>query len=200
MAGVDAIAVTSRAIVGLLEDGRPTEFDRARFRVFQAADMVEARDGFSEGVSLYLYRVSFNATRRYLPSRRDPITGFRRRPAVSLDLHFLLTAWAPDAGQQQRLLGWCVRTLEDTPILPAGFLNRFGPNRTDVFDASETVEIVGDNLSLQDIFNIWEVAKHRQQPSVSYVARQVTIDSSSELIEGPPVQIREADTGTWTTN
>ena len=139
-----------------------------------------------------------------MPPRRDPIKGTRRRPPVPLDLHFLLTAWAADAGQQQRLLGWAVRTLEDTPILPAGFLNRFAPGGQNVFEPSETVELVGETLTLQDLENIWEVAKARQQPSLGYVARQVAIDSTLgftegrpiEFTDGRPVQTREFGTGT----
>ena len=204
MAGFEAIAVTSRAILGVIEDARPADFERARFRLFQSVDMDSPREGFAEGISLYLYRVTFNTTRRNMPPRRDPITGNRRRPPVPLDLHFLLTAWAPDAGQQQRLLGWAVRTLEDTPILPAGFLNRFAPGGQDVFEPSETVELVGETLTLQDLENIWEVAKARQQPSLGYVARQVAIDSTLgstegrpvEFTDGRPVQTREFGTGT----
>jgi Pvc16 N-terminal domain len=195
LAGFDAIAVTSRAIIGLLEDARPASFEHAQFRLFQTVDMTEPRDGFTEGVSLYLYSVTFNTTRRNMPPRRDPLTGLRRRPPVPLDLHFLLTAWAANAGQQQRLLGWAIRMLEDTPILPPGFLNRFGPPGVDVFDESETVEVVGETLSLQDMYDIWQVAQSHQQPSLGYVARQVSIDSTVEMSDAAPVQTREFDSG-----
>jgi hypothetical protein len=200
MAGFDAIAVTSQAILGLLEDARPTDFERTRFRLFQTVDLSDSRDGFTEGISLYLYSVTFNTTRRNMPPRRDPLTGVRRRPPVPLDLHFLLTAWAGDAGQQQRLLGWAIRMIEDTPILPAGFLNRFGPSGTDVFDLSETVEVVGETLSLQDMYDIWQVAQSRQQPSVGYVARQVAIDSTFDLTDPAPAQTRESGMGVLVSN
>ena len=200
MAGFNAISVTSQAILGLLEDARPTDFERARFRLFQSVDLTESRDGFTEGISLYLYSVTFNTTRRNMPPRRDPLTGVRRRPPVPLDLHFLLTAWAADAAQQQRLLGWAVRMIEDTPILPAGFLNRFGPAGTDVFDPSETVEVVGETLSLQDMYDIWQVAQSRQQPSLGYVARQVAIDSIFDLTEAAPAQTRESGIGLLVSN
>ena len=90
MAGFEAIAVTSRAILGVIEDARLADFERARFRLFQSVDMDSPREGFAEGISLYLYRVTFNTTRRNMPPRRDPIKGTRRRPPVPLDLHFLL--------------------------------------------------------------------------------------------------------------
>jgi len=61
--------------------------------------------------------------RRLGARRRDPV-GRRYRPSTPLDLWYLLTAWSSEAEEQQRLLGWAIRTLEETPILPAGFLNR----------------------------------------------------------------------------
>jgi hypothetical protein len=70
LAGFEAIAVTSRAILGVIEDARLAEFERARFRLFQSMDMDSPREGFTEGISLYLYRVTFNTTRRNMPPRR----------------------------------------------------------------------------------------------------------------------------------
>ena len=89
-------------------------------------------------------------------------------------------------------------------------MNRFAPGGQDVFEPSETVELVGETLTLQDLENIWEVAKARQQPSLGYVARQVAIDSTLgftddrgsaegrpvEFTDGRPVQTREFGTGT----
>jgi hypothetical protein len=190
MATFQAIGVTSKAILGLLEDACPRElFQRAQFQLYQAEHFEKPPVPMNEGVSLYLYRVAFNTNRRNMPPRRDP-TGKRFRPPTPLDLWYLLTAWAGDAERQQWLLGWAIRTLEETPILPSGFLNRFGSDGVDVFDATETVELVGDQVSLQDMVNIWEVAKAKQQPSIAYVARLVAIDSTVEMIEAKPVQTR----------
>jgi vancomycin resistance protein YoaR len=67
--------------------------------------------------------------------------------------------------------------------------------REDTFRSAEKVELVGENRELQDLVNIWEVAKTRQQPSAIYVARHVLIDSDVELSEGQPVQTRVLATG-----
>jgi hypothetical protein len=40
---------------------------------------------------------------------------------------------------------------------------------------------------------IWEIAKSNQQPSVSYIARMVFLDSETELTEAAPVQTRGFD-------
>ena len=85
-----------------------------------------------------------------------------------------------------------MRTLEDTPILPAGILNTQIPG---VFDPDETVEIVVGQLSQEEMFNIWDVLPISYQISVPYIARIVRIDSLLDQREGRPVLTRELDFG-----
>lgn len=196
MASIQAIGVIGIAIRNLLREGCPREvFHGAAFQLAQAANLLNSP--FSGlGVSVYLYRVAFNGTRRNLRPR-PPRNGVRFKAPVPLDLHFLLTAWGRQPEQQWALLAWVVRTLEDTPSLSAGFLNQnagsddTGPHA--VFGPDEDIDLVGESLSLQDMVSVWEVAKGNQQPSVSYVARSVLIDSSIELHEHAPVQTRAFD-------
>ena len=146
MATYNAIAATSRAILGLLEGACPKpEFDGALFELYQARSFQNA---MPEGVSLYLYRVS-TSSRRNLPSRTGP-NGEHYRPPLPLDLYYLLTAWARTAEKQQALLGFCIRLLGDTPILPAGLLNHFGPE-PETFQPNESVELIFEPASLQDL-------------------------------------------------
>jgi hypothetical protein len=192
MASYHAIAAVGQAILGLLDDACPRdEFPAAQFALFQAADFQNPQ--LKEGISLYLYRVIVNGTQRNRPARVGP-DGRRYRPSLPLDLHYLLTPWAGTAVRQQRMLGWCMRLLEDMAILPAGLLNHPGPE-PDTFLASETVELVCEPISLQDMANIWEAFKNSLQLSAAYVARLVLIDSTLELGEGPPVQTRVFNAG-----
>jgi hypothetical protein len=186
MATYPAIAATSEAILGLLRSAAVgSEFDGVTFDHYQSGDF---ESPMTVGVSLYLYRVSVSPNRN-LPPRlgRD---GRRYRPPLPVDLHYLVIAWADDAIKQQRLLGFAVRTLEDTPILPAGVLNQHGPE-TDVFRPEETVELVWEALSVQDISEIWDVAQTKEQPSATYVARMVEIESPVALPDAGTVQTRE---------
>jgi hypothetical protein len=186
MARYPAIAATSEALLGLLESATAgTEFSGMSFEHYQATDF---QTPMKAGVSLFLHRVTVNPNRNLSP-RRDA-DGRRYRAAIPVDLHYLLTAWADDAVKQQRLLGFAVRTVEDTPILPAGLLNHFGPE-PDVFRPEETVEVVWEAVSVQDLSDIWKVAQTKAQPSATYAARMVAIESSRPLEEGPPVQTRE---------
>jgi Pvc16 N-terminal domain len=185
MATYHAIAATGEAIIALLRAACPKpEFANAQFVLYQASDFQNPMD---EGISLYLYRISVNTTIRNRRPRLGP-DGRRYPPSFPVDLHYLLTPWAKTAGRQQRLLGWAVRALEDTPILPRGLLNH-GPD-SETFLPNETVELVCDILSLQDIVNIWDAFKPNLQVSMPYVARMIAIDSTVELSEAPFVQTR----------
>ncbi|MFD9100215.1 DUF4255 domain-containing protein [Streptomyces virginiae] len=178
MATFAGIAATSKAILGLLERAaaEEPEFAPAVFSIFTSADL-QRPPGERLGVSLYLYHVAVNPSRRGAPGRVDA-SGVRRSAPLPLDLRYLLTAWAKDAATQQRLLGWCVRVLQDTPTLPTGVLNSHEPH--EVFLPGETVDLVWENLSQQDVFDIWEVARANQQPSAAYLARTVELDSVVE--------------------
>jgi len=186
MAGYPAIAAAGQAIIGLLSAAAPgTEFATASFLLASSADLQKAPSE-KPIATLYLYRVVVNTTRRNLPSRRDA-DGRLRHPAIPVDLHYLLVAWSKDAVTQHRLLGWCIRTLQDTPTLGAGFLNQYGPD-TDVFRSDETIELIWETLTRQEMADAWEVAKANQQPSASYIARIIEIESRVDVHEYPPVQ------------
>jgi hypothetical protein len=187
MARYPAIAATSQAMISLFEGAAVgTEFANADFALASAADL-QKPPGERAIATLYLYRVAVDGNRRNQAPRRSP-DGRLRMPPIPIDLHYLLTAWSKEAKTQHRLLGWCIRVLQDNPTLVAGVLNQFGPDKGDVFRAEETVELVLENLTRQEMADSWEVAKANQQPSVSYMARIVEIESEVQIGEFPPVQ------------
>ena len=192
MASILAIAATGLAIRRLLEDTCPRDlFPDADFKLLQAADF-EKTAYLKEGISIYLYMIGANPSRRNLPPRMS-IAGRRYRPSLPVDLHFLITSWSSDAELQLRMLGWAMRALEDTPIFPAGLLNA-NTFETDIFFPEEAVELIFNPLSLQDMGLLWENLKTvKLMPSVTYVARMILIDSSIEITEAGPVQTRIFD-------
>lgn len=188
MAKAQAIAVTGQAVLGLLADNIPkSEFANARFELYQTANFNVSP--MEEGISLFLYRVEINSSLRNLPIKTG-LDGITRRPPLPLDLYYLLTVWAKDAVKQQRILGWAMRTLEDSPILSAGRLNHFG-TEAEVFQPNETVEIIFQTMSLQDMSNLWSAFKVSLPMSVAYVARVIGIDSTISAEESAPVQTRQ---------
>jgi hypothetical protein len=188
MATYNAIAVTGQTILGLLASECPPEHSGAQFELYQPNNFLTPME---EGISLYLYRVTVNTTRRNLPMRTES-NGKRFRPALPVDLYYMLTPWAKTAAKQQRLLGWAMRVLEDMPILPVNLLNRYGEPET--FRANESVELVCEPISVQDMINIWDVFKPHQQLSVTYVARLIMLDSDVEHAERL-VQARGVEAG-----
>ena len=193
MAKHQAIAAAGQAILGLLSDARPRpEFEAARFDLYQLKDF---NNGMDEGVSLFLYRVAVNGARRNMPPTLSP-EGKRLRPPLPLDLYYLLTAWAKTAAKQQRLLGWAVRALQDVAVLPASFLNDYAPE-PEVFRPNESVEVIFDQLTLQDMNNLWGAAKVTPPLSVAYCVRMIAVESEVEVAEGgnAAVQTRAFDFG-----
>lgn len=189
MATYHAIAATGRALLDLLREACPkSEFPNAQFDFLP---IVESKKVFDEGITLYLYRVGANPTRRNVPPRPQP-DGRVFLPAVALDLYYLITAWAQDAEQQHRLLGWTMRALDDTPILPAGLLNSVMAEH-DIFHPEETVELIFEPLSLADMATLWENLRPKGQLSVTYVARMVCLESKVERTLAREVQTREFD-------
>lgn len=191
MATFQAIAATGQAMLGLLADAVPKpEFANAQFELYQVGNL---NNPMEEGISLYLYRLAVNGNRRNMP----PVTGLdgrRYRPPIPLDLHFLLSAWARSPAKQQRLLGWAIRMFEDVPILPTGLLNNYGPE-PEIFQPGETVEIILESLTLQDLNNLWSATKAMPPLSVGYVARMIGISSMLPLTEATEVQTREFKSG-----
>lgn len=191
MASHRAIAATSRAILGLVEEHCPrAALINPDFKLYHPLHFATP---MSEGFSLCLYRLAVNTGLRNRPPRRTP-EGRCYQPSLPVDLHYLLTPWAADPERQQRLLGWSARFFEDMAVLPAGVLNRH-LRETETFRAGESVEIASDPLPLGDHLNLWDKLKPQLQPSLTYVARVVLIDSEVEITEAGPVQTRQFDMG-----
>jgi hypothetical protein len=191
MGTFQAIAATGQAMLGLLSDAVPRDqFPNAQFELYQMSNFQQPME---EGISLFLYRIAANTSRRNLPPTTGP-DGRRFRPPIPVDLYYVATAWAPTAVRQQRLLGWAIRMFEDVPVLPTGLLNNYGPE-PEIFKQGETVEIILDSLTLQDLNNFWGVSKSSLQLSVGYIARMLHIQSSMPITEYAEVQTREFGLG-----
>jgi hypothetical protein len=192
MASYRAIGATCEAIIRLLQQSwQPALFDNTplQFRVYGTDDFTE--QPVQAGVSLFLYRVAVSPIQRTSPGKPRP-DGTLRRHQLPLELYFILTPWAQEPSLEQEILGWMMRTIEDTPILSAGILNTLLP---DVFAAEETVEIVHGQLTNEEMFRIWDVLPGDYRISVPYMARTVRIDSELELPEAKPVLTKDFEFG-----
>jgi hypothetical protein len=191
MASPYAIAAVGKAILALLAGACPKpEFAGAEFELYQAKNFLAPME---EGIALYLHRVTPANNIRNMPPRIAP-DGRRYRPSLPIDIHFLLIPYARDAFKQQRLLGWAMRTIEDTPILHDSFLNQYGPE-PDTFREGEHVDAIIETIAYQDLGSIWDVAKPSIQPAVPYVVRMLSLDSQLDMTEAGLVQTRVFDAG-----
>jgi hypothetical protein len=189
MATHRGIESTCQAVVEILRDNYdPEAFNRdLEFRVMSAGGF---ESGLTAGVSLFVYRVIVGDTPR-TPAGRRSESGVRLQPQLPVDVHFILTAWAPDASLQQGITGWMMRTMDDHRVLPPGLLNRMAPG---VFRDDETVEVLDGELVSEDLFRLWELlGSVTYQLSVPYVARNVRLESERELPAAVLVRDRVLD-------
>jgi len=190
MASYKAIASACEVIVRLLRSSYdPAQFNGATldFQVYVAEDFTKPMD---EGVSVFLYRIYHNGNNRTPAGRMLP-DGRRQSTKLPVDLHFLLTAWAKKASLQHEIAGWMMRVMEDNASIPASVLNAYQP---DVFSSDEGVEIALTELSVEDMFHVWEVMiNHVYQLSVPYQARMLEIESAVVGVGGGRVQERVSD-------
>jgi hypothetical protein len=186
-----AIAATMEAVIRVLR----ASYDPAQFNGAALDFQVYVSDDFNhpmeQGISLFLYRVYHGGVAATPRSRLGE--GRRPRARLSLEAHFLATAWARKASLQHEIAGWMMRVLEDNAIVPAGLLNSY---RSGVFDPEETVTVAPTDLSVEEVFRIWEVMiEHAYQLSVPYVARPLDVESERTWERMPAVQERVFHTG-----
>jgi Pvc16 N-terminal domain len=188
MANSRAIAAVAMAIRRVLE---PAVDAGVEVKLYQASDFQRAET--ANVLSLYLYRVAANGNQRTVPARPEA-DGRRFRPALLVDLYYLISAWSSSVEAQHRLLGQVMRALEDTPTLPAALLNDGDRGAyAGTFRSSEAVELVYDPLPLADMIALWDLLKPGILPSSTYVARAVAIESEVEILVGEPVVERQFD-------
>lgn len=177
MATHRAISAVGKSILGVLAEKCPKpEFTGAAFTLIQSSDFAASKRPLL-GISLYLCRVSIDATQRN-PTPPTPPDGRRQRPPLPLDLYFVLTAWAKTPDRQHDLLGWAMCILAENATLPAATLNRFAGGTGAVFGPAESVEIVPANLDFEQMSTVCDLVQIHQQPAIVYVARPVLIQSS----------------------
>ena len=191
MATYAAIAATCETVVRLLRSNYdPSMFNGAMldFQVYVAHDFATP---MQEGVSVFLYRIYQNGNNRTPAGRLLP-DGSRQSTKLPVDLHFMLTAWAQKASLQNQIAGWMMRVMEDNATLPPSLLNATQPG---VFRSDEAVDITLTELSVEDMFRVWEtMIGHVYQLSVPYQARMIEIESFITIIpDGGPVQNRLSD-------
>ncbi len=139
------------------------------FHLISSGELAGSAEPARNTLTLFLYRLT-QAT-----EPRSPTTpgGHGAAPApLGLELHYLLTAWADDALMEQSVLTWAMREIQMRPVLDSSTLSADAG-----WGASEVVQVVAAELSLEDMSRIWDSLSPKYRLSVAYVARVVHVDT-----------------------
>lgn len=139
---------------------------------FKLANATDLSDTLDKIVSVFLYRVSVDPTRRHidLPRTAEDSTAQRQRTALSLELRYLLTVWSNVAETEQMVLGEVMSILDSRPILSGDALDT-----TYHWDEGVGLKVAIDDLSTEDMLRLWDGLAPQYRLSVPYVVRTVRL-------------------------
>jgi hypothetical protein len=172
---VQAIHSVGESLVTYLHNSYPDELREnfaCQFRLVSSGEIADAANEFNQTtLSLYLYRVTMN---EHMRSAQRLVEQARSNVPLSVDLHYLLSVWADNAPDEQIILAWAMRQLQQHPILDQSSLSseaEWGPG--------EYIQLIPAELSNEDIMRIWDALEPSYRLSVSYIARVVRIDGDA---------------------
>jgi hypothetical protein len=137
-------------------------------------------------LSLYLYQVTPNGQLNNHPPIPHGLE--QRHPPLSLDLCFLLTPRSSSPEDNLVILGRALQILEARSTIRAGFLD------SDLRPPSPELRLLLERISLEELTRIWNAFNEPYQLSVSYKVQFVSIDTTRQPEEGPPVTTGLIDT------
>lgn len=191
MANVRAIHSVGNSIVTFLRNTYPqqingTDMPACTFELVSSGQLAGDIDEATH-VTLYLYRVTVDEHSRQ--TRRPGASNASPAP-LSVDLHYLLTAWAGNPLDEQVAMAWAMRQLHRVPVLDQAVLSPDGG-----WDRDETVQILPSEVTTEDVTRIWDALDPPYRLSTTYVARVVRIDPDTEDETFAPVVARRLAVG-----
>jgi hypothetical protein len=131
-------------------------------------------------LNIYLYRITPNTAWRAIPTDATRTNGARAVP-LSLDLHYLLTAYGERDYHAETLLGSAMELLHQTPVLThetiaptlASLAERSGSGASvfaDVIDSIDQITLSPEFLSMEDLTKLWSALQARFRLSATYQA------------------------------
>lgn len=204
-----AVAATTRVLGAVLERaiadagvssllGSPPYFSA------QPPDQLD--EGGAEGarLALFLYHVTYNQGWREerLPSRNhagQPAD----RPALAIDLHYLLVGYGRADYVQHVLLGIGMQALHENPVLirqqiadvfstPPPLSPLDAALATSGLDAQvEQIRVAPEPLTTEDLSKLWTAFGSKFRPSAGYTATTVLIQSRDPVAAALPVTDRK---------
>lgn len=186
MANIFAVHSVGESVMTFLRNTYPQQqagraMPNCAFEVISSGELADDL-GDSARLTLYLYQVTVNQHSR---QSHRPGSGADSPAPLGLDLHFMLTAWAGNALEEQVPLAWAMRQLHQFPVLDASSLS---PEAG--WGADEVIQIIPAELSTEDLMRIWDALEPAYRLSVSYVARLVRLEAEGPEGSAKPVVAR----------
>lgn len=141
-------------------------------------------DGTDTKCTILLYRTTQNEHLRNRPAAHLP---YGKAVPLTINLHLLVTIWADGPLKEQGLLGWVMRELHLRPVIDRSLLGDSA-----IFAPGDLMSLTPEELSLDDMSKLWQVLVPPYRPSLTYIARNLTLDLDVEPDHGPVVASRIA--------
>ncbi len=206
MSNFQAIGGVSATLKALLEDRMELPPGITVIPVTISTPGPEPQDGQTveePRVNLFLYQVTENTylKNQEIPGQGHP--GAYGHPPLSLDLHYLLTAYGTtsdedfvDETRAHYLLGSAMRVLHDHPIVTELLTTIRPPVGQPILDQSlrgefEQVKLCLEPISLEDLSKVWTALTLPYRLSAAYLVTVVQIESEQprlfpRLVGEPP--------------
>jgi hypothetical protein len=196
MAGLDAVHQVGESVVALLRARRnllaaagalgpvPSSLDIAQVGAGALGTPTPPTGGLT--VTCYQATTSDHAPPR--PEARQRAD----RAVAALELAYLVVPWSSDAREAHGVLAWAFLELGRYAVLDRSLLTGAG-----VWERDETVQIVPEPATAEDLFRIWSALQLRYRLCATFRARVIRIRYDVED-PGPPVvasrfDLRDAD-------
>lgn len=185
------LALRNLFVAGVtLDDGSiPLNIKKDLEHTVLPLDQIRIKHPAANVINLSLYRVDASAAYRN--------QAFAGRTPLALNLEYLVTAY----GEEERddvghyLLGKAMRVLHDHPVIARARL-KTALAAARVHDQLESIRIVHQELSVDDLSKLWTSFQTPLRISASYLVTVVLIDSKQSVKSPLPVLKRgEGDTG-----
>jgi hypothetical protein len=173
-------ATLQRFLQMSFNDRQPLAGDDTSVIVARAEDLDPANfSGFVSrpALTVHVYRVDLDPSVR--SAWATSAVGGGRRPALAVQMHFLITPWGSNADEEHRIIGRAMQAIEETPILSGPLLAGEG------WEPDETLQIVMEDLDTHALLRIFDSLPISYRLSTPYLARVLRL--SGRPIDGPPV-------------
>lgn len=167
-------------------------------------DLVPVGADEQPGVNIFMYYASLNPALRNvnLPSR-NAYGNAISNPPLALNLHYLVSAYGSKQFDPEILLGWAMKVLHDTPVVPRQTIQDAldallpgGTHEGSLIDGCllasqiEHIRITPETLTTEEIYRLWTAFQTSYRPTTSYQVSVVVIQDTNTYASNLPVQTR----------